>query len=537
MKNANHDVFNALTQHDRCPSVREVQSQILGCIKEAAKQSDAKLFYADLVLSPRPVLWFCGSYEQTIVFQNYLHNAGLGLVLLNKTKIERFKAKIGGGYTGIAHSNYSKDRINVHGVTSGVEIEFCTWSDERNSWRAPRAKIESEADLDYLNDLEDISFLDVSLPMLRNCFEVWQKHPSRSKVDLVYTWVDGSDPKWLARKNAVQHDETILGANSAARFASGTELLFSVISAMRYFADLGEIYIVTDNQEPKILGDLLSQVKIVDHKEIFDDVSCLPTFNSHAIGAQLHNIPGLRTHYLYLNDDVLFGRPTSASTFYDEIGRGYQFQSTAVSTPHCKVGQLESAVDAAARNNRNLLKEKFDFFAFRKFKHTPIALNRDVMVQMRRELPEAWSKTVGNQFRSPDDHAVAGHLYAHYAAHIGKSVVGTIRYAYFDIGRDDFKARFSAVLKRDWRGLDTFCVNETQSTPLTASNREHMNAVLRRVYPTKGIVSCKVGALDFEDPGAQKIGAIRKIAKTFLPETLQNKIRKLIGKLRAKGIV
>jgi hypothetical protein len=533
MKNVSDRGTKLIKQHATCPTVRDVQSNILAHLKDAADRVDAKLFYADLVLTPRPVVWFCGTYEQTTALQDLLSDAGLNLVLMNKGKIQPFKTKIGGGYTGVVYENYSKDRVNVHGITSGVEVEFCTWSDDRQSWRAPRAKIESEADVTYLDGLEDVTYLDVSLPMLRNCYEVWQNHPSRTKVDLVYTWVDGNDPDWRARKAAITHEEQIFGANADARFVSGTELLFSVISAMRYFADLGDIYIVTDSQEPKILGDLLSKVKIVDHKDIFDDHGCLPTFNSHAIGAQLHNIPGLRKHYLYLNDDVLFGRPTSASTFYDEIGRSYQFQSTAVSTPHTKVGKLESAVDSAARNNRQLLQEKFGVYAFRKFKHTPVAVDRDVMMQMRQDLPEAWDKTVGNQFRSPEDHAIAGHLYAHYATYMGKSVVGLIRYAYFDLGRDDFKARFSTILKRDWRGLDTFCVNETKSTPETASNRAHMNAILQRVYPTHGIVSYP---LEFAGSSGSSEWSIREVAKRILPDFMKKGIRKVLGRMRASNL-
>lgn len=504
--------------------VREIQKDLLKKIKRAASQVDAKLVYADLVQTPRPLLWFCGSYEQVLAFQTLIAELQLGIAGVSGSKLIPFRPRLNIGYTGIVHANYVKNKVQIHGVTSGVEIEFCTWSDARQSWRAPRARIESEAEIGYFGSLDDFTFLDVTLPILRNAYEVWSYHPSRKKVDIVYTWVDGTDPEWLHRKSKISPNSTISGANGAARFESGSELLFSVISARRYFADLGNIYVVTDNQIPTILGDLLSEVTIVDHKDIFEDTNCLPTFNSHAIGAQLHNIPGLRQHYLYLNDDVLFGRPTSASTFYDEYGRSYQFLSTAVSTPHSKIGKLESAVDSAARNNRRLLKDKYGFFAFRKFKHTPIALDKNVMQSMRLELSEAWETTVGNKFRSDQDHSISGHLYAHYSAFKGRSVVGTISYGYFNIGDPDFIKKFRAVRRSDWAGLDTFCINEIDVTSKTETNRTHMDEELGKIFPTQGVVQLAAAEIEPRKINMTGKSAFRKLLHAILPQALQNKI-------------
>nr|WP_249218998.1 stealth conserved region 3 domain-containing protein [Loktanella sp. SALINAS62] len=436
--------------------------------------------------------------------------------MLSKNRLQTFIPRDDIGVTGVVYTEYVHKGTLVHGVTSGVEIEFCIWSDTNQSWRAPRAGIESEADVAYLDALEEFTYLDVPLPILRNAHAIWQTHPARTKVDLVYTWVNGADTKWQARKAGISHDDTILGANSAARFDSGSELLFSVISALRYFGDLGRIYIVTDNQVPGILGDLLDRVTIVDHTQIFDDPACLPTFNSHAIGAQLHKIPGLRQHYLYLNDDVLFGRPTAASNFFDELGRSYQFHSSAVSTPHTKVGPRESAVNAAARNNRQLLLDRFGRFAFRKFKHTPIAIDRTVMEQMQKDLPEAWDRTIKNRFRSTHDHAIAGHLYAHYAAYTGRSVVGAIRYAYFDLGSDTFQSRFSAVFNREWTGLDTFCVNETLTSDHTHPNRTYMDQCFTRLYPRDEVVQRKPAA-----PSRPFKARLRHMIRQNLPHDLR----------------
>jgi len=46
----------------------------------------------------------------------------------------------------------------------------------------------------------------------------------------------------------------------------------------------------------------------VTHDEIFVNKSHLPTFSSPAIEAHIHRIPGLANRFIYLNDDVMFGK-------------------------------------------------------------------------------------------------------------------------------------------------------------------------------------------------------------------------------------
>jgi len=173
-----------------------------------------------------------------------------------------------------------------------------------------------------------------------------------------------------------------------------------------------------------MLGDLLDHVTIVDHTDIFPSSEHLPTYNSHAIGACLHKIPNLSQHYLYMNDDVFFGAAVSGSTFFDEFGRSYYFPSVKNTVPAQPLSLSENASSAAARNNQRVLHERLGKLAYFKFQHTPIATNRHVMETMVSEFPEAVRVTLGNQYRSPQDHSVAGHFYMHYAAFTGQAVKG-----------------------------------------------------------------------------------------------------------------
>jgi hypothetical protein len=152
-------------------------------------------------------------------------------------------------------------------------------------------------------------------------------------IDVVYTWVDGADPSWRARKAAaygtVAPEELNEFASNESRFLSRDELRYSLRSLDMYAGWVRHVYLVTDQQVPAWLDTENSKITVVDHRELFGDRGLLPTFNSHAIESQLHHIPGLADHYLYLNDDVFFGRPVGPEKFFAGNGLAYFFPSTA----------------------------------------------------------------------------------------------------------------------------------------------------------------------------------------------------------------
>jgi hypothetical protein len=472
---------------DPVPTLRIVQLDLLSRLDDAARAAGSFLCLADITLKPRPTVWICGTTEQHGAVIDAIRAQGILLFQLGEGRRDQITTLPENAFSAICGWHYGTETFQVHGSASGVEVEFCHFDAGRNSWRAARSGTESEADAGSLDSLPTFDFHGLTLPILRNALAVWHQHPASRGIDVVYTWVDGSDPAWQARKAQAGGTPTVRAADDPARFQSGRELLFSVLSVRRYLGDLRRIFIVTDGQVPDFLGDLLNEVTIIDHREIFADPSHLPTFNSHAIEAQLHRIPGLSRHYLYFNDDVILSRAMSAASFFDEYGRSYQFPSGTMATPSGKVGVTESAVDAAARNNRRLLAERFGIHAFRKFKHTPIAIDRDVMVQMEQDFPEAWQATLPNRFRSSQDHSISGHLYFHYAAVKGRSATGQIRYGYFDLGEPRAPDQFSLLLQDDWRRFDCFCMNEVQQTAYSDENRAAADQFMSAIFPQDGV--------------------------------------------------
>ena len=140
-------------------------------------------------------------------------------------------------------------------------------------------------------------------------------------IDLVYLWVDGSDPAWQARKAAFLQGiaEAPHEATHEARFVDNDELRFSLRSVERYAPWIRHIYIITDRQVPSWLDTECPRVTIVDHTEILPP-SALPTFSSPAIEWCVDNIPGLADHFLLANDDTLIAQEVAPDFFFNAQG-------------------------------------------------------------------------------------------------------------------------------------------------------------------------------------------------------------------------
>lgn len=145
-------------------------------------------------------------------------------------------------------------------------------------------------------------------------------------VDLVYTWVDGSDPIWLKKRSRYQQDDKQCSSLSqgSALYSDNDELLFSLRSVEQYMPWVRKIFIVTDAQVPHWLDVAHEKIVLVDHTEIIPD-QYLPTFNSHVIELYLHNIPGLSEHFIYCNDDFFFTAPAQPGDFFTSNGLPHLF--------------------------------------------------------------------------------------------------------------------------------------------------------------------------------------------------------------------
>ncbi|MBY8866345.1 MULTISPECIES: stealth conserved region 3 domain-containing protein [Streptomyces] len=305
-------------------------------------------------------------------------------------------------------------------------------------------------------------------------------------IDVVYTWVDDTDPAWAERRARRRADLGLAPAASgdeAARFRNRDELRYSLRSLAMFAPWVRKVYLVTDDQQPAWLNTAHPGIEVVSHRDIFSDPSCLPSFNSHAIESQLHHIDGLAEQFLYLNDDFFIGRPIGPQKFFQSNGRT-RFFWTSTTVPIGEATEEDEGYFAAAKNNRRLLEERFGVTVTNSFAHAPYALRRSVLEQIEADFPESVARTAANPMRGWQDVSMVSSLHHHYGYLTGTAVPSGIRCAYIDVGSYDRHPELTRLLTA--RGHDVFCLAESPTAEVPAEEQARIiEAFLRAYFPVK----------------------------------------------------
>lgn len=143
---------------------------------------------------------------------------------------------------------------------------------------------------------------------------------SQPKIDFVITWVDGTDPKWLAEKLKTLQETDSFEAqktdSSDLRFRNDFDFLKFWFRGVEKFASwVNQIFFITYGHLPNWLNLDHPKLKIIRHED-FIPQEFLPTFNSHTIENHLHLIPGLSEYFVYFNDDFYLLKATKPTDFF-----------------------------------------------------------------------------------------------------------------------------------------------------------------------------------------------------------------------------
>ncbi|GAA1497676.1 stealth family protein [Paeniglutamicibacter kerguelensis] len=281
-------------------------------------------------------------------------------------------------------------------------------------------------------------------------------------IDVVYTWVDGTDPEWIAKRD--RHVDSKEGsvlptAASDARFVSNDELRFSLRSVEAFLPWVSHIYLVTAGQRPEWLVADHPKLTVVSHEEIFQDPQNLPTFNSHAIESQLHHIEGLSEHFLYMNDDFFFGKSMHQNTFYS--AQGFPVFSTSERSYKTDI-KNNLPINLAAKNNAKLIEETFGLRATLKFKHVAHPQRRSLLSTIERNHPEQVAQTAAAKFRSSSDLSIPSSLAHYYGSVLGSAIGKDVSYSYVDLGAKNAQMN---LVKLCWgERPQMFCLNQVSGT-------------------------------------------------------------------------
>ena len=305
-------------------------------------------------------------------------------------------------------------------------------------------------------------------------------------IDMVFTWVDSSDPAWRSRRASQRRGQQVVleSADNEERYVDRDELRFSLRAVERFAPFVRNVFIVTDAQRPSWLAIDHPRVRVVDHAEIFPDPAVLPVFNSHAIEACLHRIEGLAEHYLYMNDDFFFGNEVRPDDFFSPSG---------VMKVHLSPSQI--VYDGVPRNNaiptdwasyrvKRLIEAEYGHPVRHRLKHQAYPQRRSIAAEVERRYSELVARTRAARFRSNTDLAMPSMFLPYFAMAMERAVAWPNSpgdYVYADTGRLNWFTRAKDILKRQPR---FFCLNATrhQEVPLK-EQAENVTAFLNAYYP------------------------------------------------------
>ncbi|MDX9848375.1 MAG: Stealth CR1 domain-containing protein [Tenuifilaceae bacterium] len=273
-------------------------------------------------------------------------------------------------------------------------------------------------------------------------------------IDVIIPWVDGSDQRLTEKRNLYLEKERRSDKDSGAlatRFASNNEIKYCVLSILKFAPFVRNIFIVTDEQDPKVhdevrkyFPDRVDTVKLVDHKEIFKGFEdFLPTFNSSSISTMFWRLDGLAENFVYINDDFFLIRDINPEEWFD--GNRPVIRGKWLFPPLKKVLANPIKVFMSKHiSRRGDYKPKISFyyrqwhtatslsarFGHRYFFHchTPYPMNRTVLANYFDDNAEVLKETIKPRFRQANQlliTALSNHL---------EILLGNRRFAKLNLG-------------------------------------------------------------------------------------------------------
>ena len=320
------------------------------------------------------------------------------------------------------------------------------------------------------------------------CFRRHQIPPrALQSVDVVYLWVNGSDPAhaasldkwsakahrgaaflpWMASSQAARSGSELSDKTAQRRFdSSRDELRYSLRSVAQYMPWFRKVFIVTSGQVPTWLDLSNPRVTLVPHSTIFPNPKDLPNFNSHAIQANLHRIPGLADSFVLFDDDFFFTKPVGLDFFvtpdygeyiFDDwrVGKGCVSDSSGPPCPEDTFGD-------SIRHVASLYDNRFGSRERHTQGHTPYFIQKKWMQKLQSDFALQFEATSSHHLRSSMDMQFAaaykwyiieqGHVHTPVAAESLSSFIMMLNNA----------TEVLLAMRRAWDRTDSFvvCLND-----------------------------------------------------------------------------
>ncbi|WP_341536003.1 stealth family protein [Actinobacillus equuli] len=317
--------------------------------------------------------------------------------------------------------------------------------------------------------------------------KIIQKNTLRqSDIDVVFTWVDGSDPLWQSKYHQYAPNyqaNSALYATDIARFEDHNELYYSVHAVLKFMPWVRHIFIVTDNQKPKWLDEAYQEkITLISHQDIIDK-EYLPTFNSHVIEAFLHKIPNLSENFIYFNDDVFIARELQAEHFFQANGIASIFMSEKSLTQMRDRGTITPTLSASEYSIR-LLNKYYNTNIDSPLVHTYIPLKKSMYELAWQRYEKEILGFLPNKLRTNNDLNFANFLIPWLMYFEGKAMPKIDICYYFNIRSPNAIAQYRKLLNKKTIGEqpNSFCANDFNSQNSIKNYQNQLFAFLNTYY-------------------------------------------------------
>ncbi len=360
-------------------------------------------------------------------------------------------------------------------TATGVWLEFVSWAEHDGAYE--RSYMETNRSSAVVKRLRPSSFDRLADEHHHLGGELPPADIPDFPVDIVYTWVDGDDPEWIANKEAAQVglgiEKTAGSVLSEERFRSRDELKYSLRSVEKFAPWVRTIHIVTAGQCPEWLNVDHPKIRLVDHADIYLKPEWLPTFNSSGIETQLHHVPGLADKFLYFNDDFFLGEYCHISDFFYGNGVIKYFPSSQMAYEH-DIDETSEEYIQADKNAIELLSGEFGSMNRHIMQHVPYPSDRTVLEDLENKFPEEFAACAQEQFRSSSDLRPIAFMQYQYGFHHAKAMPSSISHRYLALWKEAIVDQLNIVLRS--RDKKTFCINDVGLQP--ERTEEINNAVI-----------------------------------------------------------
>jgi hypothetical protein len=314
-----------------------------------------------------------------------------------------------------------------------------------------------------------------------------------SSIDIVYLWVDGSDPMWRAKRHAAalrlgaaETESMAPYGNVEGRFRDNGELRYSLRALERFFPGHGHVYLVTDGQTPRWLRSS-DRLTVVNHQDLLP-ANRLPTFDSGNIESYIHRIPGLSERYFYLNDDVFFGAPVRLDHWFWSDG----FYATWSDDPAVQAGPMrpqDNSLENASRLSDQWLNRLPSLAGSgyrhtpRTFAHSPRPMLKSLLFRLEDEAPELFARVRSGVFRTWDSPTLVSDFVLRWALAHGVAKIRDQAHRYLATGDADPSGPLAELAAANG-ALDFFCINDTTDDAHGHDPRlTQVQAALQRMFP------------------------------------------------------